>query len=95
MGTRFQVGDRVRVKEIYPPGHIRTTLYVRGREGTVVRYFGRFKNPELLAYGKDGLPLRELYWVQFDLKDLWDHEGAGSNGEKLNIEIFDHWLERA
>ncbi len=95
MATRFQAGDRVRVKYEFPHGHIRTTVYVRGKTGTVVRYFGKFKNPEELAYGRDGLPMKDLYWVKFDVKDLWEHEGAGARGERIQLEIFEHWLEPA
>ena len=47
--TRFSEGDRVRVREDFPPGHIRTPIYLRGRQGIVERYFGTFGNPEVLA----------------------------------------------
>jgi nitrile hydratase len=35
-------GDRVRVREDFPLGHIRTPVYVRGKEGVVTRVFGSF-----------------------------------------------------
>ncbi len=89
---RFRVGDRVRVKEMYPHSHHRTVYYVKGKTGVVNRYFGKYKNPEDLAYGGDGSPLKELYWVAFDINDLWDHE-AGRKQDKLYIEIYEHWLE--
>lgn len=92
--TKFQVGQRVKVKDLYPPGHIRTCPYVRGKTGVINRYFGRYKNPELLAYGKSGLPLRELYWVEFAVNDLWDHK-PGKPQDKLRLEIYEHWLEPA
>ena len=61
----FSRGDRVRVREDYPPGHMRTPVYVRGKEGVVARAFGAFRNPEALAIGKDGLPKKTLYEVHF------------------------------
>ncbi len=94
MATKFQVGQKVRVKNLHPPGHIRTTYYVRGKTGTVATYFGRYKNPETLAYGGDGLPLKELYWVEFPLNDLWEHK-PGRKQDKLRLEIYEHWLEPA
>ena len=30
--TRFSIGDRVRVKEMYPDGHHRTTYFVKGKD---------------------------------------------------------------
>ena len=69
--TGFASGD-------VPRRHHRTTYFVKGKTGVVNRYFGKYKNPENLAYGGDGLPLRELYWVEFEINDLWEHE-AGKN----------------
>ena len=94
METKFKVGDPVCVKNEFPPGHIRTPAFVRGKEGVIERFFGRYKNPESLAYGGDGLPLRELYWVRFKLNDLWDHN-PGTEKDKVLVEIYEHWLEPA
>lgn len=94
MDTKFNVGDSVRVKHQFPPGHIRTPIYLRGKTGMIDRYFGKYRNPEELAYGKDGLPLRELYWVKFPLNDLWDHN-PGKAADSVVVEIFEHWLDPA
>ena len=48
---RFRVGERVRVLDAYPPGHLRTPFYIRGCEGTIERLCGAFPNPEELAQG--------------------------------------------
>ena len=86
-------GDRVRVREDYPPGHMRTPVYVRGKTGVVARVFGSFRNPEALAIGKDGLPKKTLYEVHFRQKDLWpDYDGPES--DMLAIDIYEHWLTR-
>ena len=39
MAKDLAPGDRVRVREDFPPGHIRTPVYVRGKEGVVTRGF--------------------------------------------------------
>ena len=93
MGKDLAPGMRVRVREDYPPGHIRTPVYVRGREGVVTREHGSFPNPENLAIGRDGRPLKALYQVRFKQTDLWpDYAGAAS--DTLDADIYEHWLEQ-
>ena len=91
---RFNVGDRVRVKRSFPPGHRRTPYYIRGKHGVVERVCGAFPNPEELAYGFDGEPKRVLYRVRFRQKDVWlDYEGPEQDG--IELEIYEHWMEKA
>ena len=109
---KFQVGEDVRIKDMYFEGHHRTTDYVKGKSGKIIRFFGSYENPEILAYGGDGKPFRDLYWVQFTFNDLWDEDVAKEEDklkiqemrkqkalnskelkDKLNIEIYEHWLE--
>ncbi len=92
--ARFSPGDAVQVHGIRPPGHIRTPHYVRGKTGTIERVCGRFANPEELAFGRDGLPLRPLYRVRFEQAELWpDYQGPA--GDAVEVEIYEHWLEPA
>ena len=65
MSARFAVGQRVRVRRAFPPGHVRTPAYVRGKAGVIEDLAGHFANPEELAYGRDGLPRQALYRVRF------------------------------
>ncbi|NQV82671.1 MAG: nitrile hydratase subunit beta [Rhodospirillales bacterium] len=90
--ARFTDGDRVRVREAYPPGHVRTPYFIRGHLGTVVRTVGAFANPEELAYGRDGTPKQTLYWVRFSQTDLWP-DYAGSPKDTTVVDVFDSWLE--
>ena len=57
---RFNIGDKVRVKNSMPPGHRRTPMYIRGKQGEIERICGAYPNPEELAYGFDGLPVKEI-----------------------------------
>ncbi len=91
--TLFNVGERVRIKNSHPPGHRRTPFYARGKTGVVERYCGVFKNPEELAYGFDGTPKRELYRVRIAQTDIWP-DYKGSPDDTLDLEIYDHWLEK-
>jgi nitrile hydratase subunit beta len=94
MKPRYAVGQRVRVRHVDPPGHIRTPHYVRGRPGVVERYAGHFPNPEERAYGRSGEPARALYRVRFLQSDVWP-DYAGAPGDTLDIDLYEHWLEPA
>ncbi|SRR6056297_194294 len=93
--SRFEIGDRVRVARAFPPGHVRTPVFVRGLTGTVVRYFGHFRNPSELAYGMTGLPELSLYQVAFDMDDVWSGDGAYAAGDTVTADIYENWLEPA
>ena len=89
---RYNVGDRVRVKSVYPPGHRRTPAYIRGKTGEIERICGAFPNPEELAYGFDGEPKKVLYRVRFSQKHVWPRY-AGPDNDVLEMEVYEHWLE--
>ena len=94
MSPRFKPGDAVAVRRAYPPGHLRTPHYVRGRSGVVERICGAFANPEELAFGRNGLPALPLYRVRFAQRQIWP-DYAGSAADTVDIEIYEHWLEPA
>jgi Nitrile hydratase beta subunit, C-terminal len=91
---RFAAGTPVRIRADAHAGHHRTPLYLKGKRGVVVRHLRDDPNPEALAYGKDGLPLRAVYTVRFTQRELWpDYRGPWS--DTLLADFFEHWLERA
>lgn len=85
--------QRVRVKKMMPPGHIRTPAYLRGKTGWIERRLGSFGNPEQQAYGLPGSPLM-LYRVRFTMKEVWG-DAAEQPDDTLDAEIYEHWLEPA
>jgi len=91
--ANFQAGDLVRVIDAYPLGHVRTPFYIRGKTGTVERLCGAFPNPEELAQMRDGLPAQPLYRVRFRQTDVWP-DYSGSSDDVLEVEIYQHWLEK-
>ncbi len=94
MDARFKVGERVRVMKSYPLGHVRTPYYIRGCTGEIERLCGSFPNPEELAQMRDGLPPVPLYRVRFKQNEVWpDYRGSGK--DVVEIEIYQHWLEKA
>ncbi|CAD5984390.1 Nitrile hydratase subunit beta (plasmid) [Planktothrix agardhii] len=92
MSQYFSVGDRVIVRALYPLSHTRTPFYIRGKVGVIERVFGKFPNPEALAYGQDGFPLRFLYCVGFQQSHVWV-DYTGSPEDTLTVDIYEHWLE--
>jgi hypothetical protein len=91
---RYRPGDRVSVRLAFPPGHIRTPWYCRGKQGVVERICGQYPNPEELAYARDGLPAKVLYRVRFAQTQLWS-DYRGSPADTVDIELYEHWLETA
>lgn len=89
----FRVGDTVTVRAAYPIGHVRTPYYIRGKTGVIERYCGAYPNPEELAYARPGLPRQPLYRVRFRQADVWQ-QYQGRDGDSIDIEIYQHWLER-
>jgi nitrile hydratase beta subunit-like protein len=90
---QFRPGDAVRVLDAHPLGHVRTPFYIRGKTGTVERLCGAFPNPEELAQMRDGLPAQPLYRVRFRQQDVWP-DYRGSAGDVVEVEIYQHWLEK-
>ncbi len=87
---QFSAGDLVRVRIAFPPGHVRTPHYCRGKTGVVERLCGAFANPEELAYNRDGLPAQPLYRVRFTALELW---GDAAARDVIEVEVYQHWLE--
>lgn len=90
----FAPGTPVRIRADAHPGHHRTPLYLKGKRGVVAAVMGVDRNPESLAYGKDGTPRVPVYQVRFVQQELWPgYHGARS--DTLVADLFEHWLERA
>jgi len=82
--------ERVRVKEMFPPGHVRTPFYLRGKTGVIERTLGPFGNPEQLAYGLKAEKL-PMHRVRFTMAEIWGAE-AENPLDTVDAEIYDHWL---
>ena len=94
MTQLFNIGEIVRVIDAHPPGHRRTPYYCRGKIGKIERVCGEHRNPEELAYGFDGKPLKRLYRVRFNQSDIWgDYDGPTQ--DTIDIDIYEHWLRSA
>ncbi len=90
---RFNVGQRVRIADRTPPVHHRVPAYAKGQTGVIERVCRLHGEPEKFI-GGDGKPAQRLYRVRISQNDLWQ-DYAGTEGDDLDIEIFEHWLESA
>ena len=85
----------MRVRAAFPPGHVRTPHYLRGRRGVIESIAGHFANPEELAYGRDGLPERALYRVRFRAGASCGRTMPAPPADSAVVDIYEHWLEPA
>jgi nitrile hydratase len=88
---QFRVGQRVRIADRTPPVHHRVPAYAKGQVGVIERVCGVHGEPEKFIRG-DGKPFRRIYRVRIPQDALWAGYD-GTAGDKLEIEIFEHWLE--
>jgi nitrile hydratase len=90
----YSAGQRVRVDDRDPPGHIRTPWYIRGKRGVVTEICGPHADPEELARGRLGVPYRMLYRVSFAQREVWpDYRGPAH--DRLFVDLYEHWLEES
>jgi nitrile hydratase len=90
--ARFHPGDPVVVRNVHPHGHTRMPRYVRGKRGTVDRYYGVEPLPDANAHGLGPAP-EPLYSVRFDADELW---GASADGRgAVNVDLWESYLEPA
>jgi thiocyanate hydrolase subunit beta len=89
--ARFNVGDRVRVKDLPNLFYTRAQMYVRGVTGTIASRTYVDRVPEDEAWNRDNVHREQFYIVRFRQKDLW--EEYPFDNDSLQTEIPDRWLE--
>ncbi len=89
--ARFNVGDRVRVKDLPNLFYTRTQMYVRGVSGTIAARTYQDLIPEDEAWNRDDAQAEQFYIVRFRQKDLW--EEYPFDNDTLQTEFPDRWLD--
>ncbi len=87
---RFKPGERVRARNIHPPGHTRIPRYVRGKTGVIVLDHGVFVFPDTNAVFAGKTP-QHLYSVQFTAREIWGP--TASAVDKIHVDMWDDYLE--
>lgn len=86
----FQVGDRVRAKNIHPTGHTRLPRYSRGKIGHIHRDHGVYTFPDSNAHFQ-GECRQHVYSVRFAARELWGDQA--SPRDAVYIDLWDNYLE--
>ena len=94
--AQFQVGQKVRARNMHPQGHTRLPRYVRGHVGTIMSVHGGHVFPDghtLHATPPFNVPVEWLYTVVFDGPTLW---GEGSDPTvEVTVDAWESYLETA
>ena len=88
----FAPGERVRTRNVNPPGHTRLPRYARGRRGVIESVRGCHVFPDAAAAGHRE-EARWLYTVAFDARELWGEDA--DPGLTVSIDAFEPYLEIA
>ena len=88
--ARFKAGQRIRARNIHPPGHTRLPRYVRGKAGVIVRDRGVCLFPDTNAHFLGEKP-QHLYSVRFSGRDLWGDQA--SPRDFVHLDMWDDYLE--
>jgi nitrile hydratase beta subunit len=88
--ARFQIGERVRARNLNPVGHTRLPRYARGHVGIIERDHGAHVLPDTNARFRGECPER-LYGVRFAAAELWGHDTPDS----VHIDLWESYLEPA
>ena len=92
VAPRFQVGQRVRARNMNPLGHTRLPRYARGKQGTVDRDHGVYVFPDTNAEFLGEKP-QHVYSVRFTARELWGD--AASPRDAVYLDMWDDYLEPA
>ena len=89
--ARFKAGQRIRARNIHPPGHTRLPRYVRGKVGVIVRDRGVCLFPDTNAHFLGEKP-QHLYSVRFSGRELWGAQA--SPRDFVHLDMWDDYLEQ-
>lgn len=84
------IGDRVRVKNEFVPGHIRMPGYIRGKTGVIVGVSPAYPFPDAAAHGLES-PAQRTFDVRFQSSELWPD---GSEEAEVHVGVFHSYLEK-
>ena len=86
----FNLGQRVRAKNLQFGGHTRLVRYVRGKVGLIETDFGIFTLPDTMAHG--GIPTpQHVYSVSFASEELWGPEAYPQ--DSFRVGLWEDYLE--
>ncbi len=84
----IRMGDRVRVKDDFVPGHIRMPGYIRGKEGVVVGISPLYPYPDAHGHGLESA-WQCSFDVRFSSRHLWPE---GAEDAEIQVGVFHSYL---
>ena len=94
LSPRFRPEQRVRARNMHPPGHTRLPRYARGKSGTVVRDHGVFDLQDTDVNGlRFGYRPQHVYTVRFTARALWGDRASGRDA--VYVDLWESYLETA
>jgi len=85
----FVVGQKVRVKNEFVPGHTRMPAYIRNKVGTVVGISPAYPYPDASGHG-DTRFTEPTYDVRFAAEELWPD---GCEPADVHVGVFQSYLQ--
>ncbi|MEO1017575.1 MAG: nitrile hydratase subunit beta [Pseudomonadota bacterium] len=89
---RFDIGARVRTKNVNPSHHTRLPRYARDKAGTVRLCHGAHVLPDKHAHGGGENP-EHLYTVAFEARELWGADAPPR--DEVMLDLWESYLEPA
>jgi nitrile hydratase subunit beta len=87
---RFQVGQKIRTRNINPESHTRLPRYARAKAGTIARSHGVFVFPDSNALFQGENP-QHVYSVRFTAQELWGAQAAARDA--VYLDLWESYLE--
>jgi nitrile hydratase subunit beta len=87
---RYQIGQRVRARNINPIGHTRLPRYVRGRTGVIEQPRCVQAFPDTSVYGRGENP-QHVYSVRFAAHELWGE--SASARDAVYLDLWEDYIE--
>ncbi|WCK55641.1 nitrile hydratase subunit beta [Aneurinibacillus sp. Ricciae_BoGa-3] len=87
---KFQVGERIKTKNLNPSGHTRFPRYTRDKYGVIDTVFDAHVFPDDNAHGRGENP-QYLYRVRFDATELW----GVKRSETVYVDLWESYLKPA
>jgi nitrile hydratase subunit beta len=84
----FNIGGRVKVRNLHTTGHTRLPGYLRGASGEILAYHKAHVFPDSNAHGLGENP-QHLYTVRFLARDVF----GNSSTDELHADLFEPYLE--
>jgi nitrile hydratase beta subunit len=92
--ARFQVGARVRARNINPLGHTRLPRFARGKLGVIERDGSIHHLQDTDAQGhSEEKPPQHVYCVRFTARELWGEQA--NPRDSVYVDLWEDYLEAA